>query len=150
MTKKQLYFVIGVLAAVLLFVLFVPDDKPAEDQSTLQKTQELSKKTDETQEEENAVEISEVDEAEAADLPEQVTLEGEFLSLADGENQHGKMFKYMLLHDGVEVLRIDLRPLIGYSDIDVIQKLGVDRGAQVRVIGIMEDGEFKVSSIAGQ
>jgi len=149
MTKKQLYFVIGALAVVLLFVLFVPTGEKRQDTSSLERAKEVPLPPEEgalTQLQEEEV----VTDTVADDLPEQVTLEGRFLSLVDGENQHGKTFKYMLLHDGSEVLRVDLRPLIGYSEIDVTQKLGVDREDDVRVIGIMEDGEFKVQSIAAQ
>lgn len=148
MNKKQLYFVVIVLGLGLLFVLFVPTGEPKREASSLEQAQEVPEKPTEAVSEE-MLEVNVSDEA-TDDMPEQVTLEGEFLSLADGENQHGKTFKYMLLYDGVEVLRVDLRPLLGYSEIDVIQKLGVERGQEVRVVGIMEDGEFKVTSITQQ
>jgi hypothetical protein len=49
--------------------------------------------------------------------------------------------------DGTEVVRIDLRPLLGYSVIDPIGKLGVDRGVQVVVTGIMTDKGFEIATI---
>ena len=145
MTKKQLYFVIGILTVVLCVVLFIPTEKKIVEAPA---QEVVSEPTDNQSAEGEA--STELDTVRDAVFPEQVILEGTFLSLTEGENQHGKTFEYMLLHDGVEVLRIDLRPLLGYSELNVEEKLGVARGAQVRVVGIMEDGEFKVSSVVAQ
>jgi len=144
MTKKQLYMVIAVLCGVLLYVFFMPV-------SVTQAPEGIDVDTAAT-----AVEVEEVTEAPGtleeekeneADKSEPVVLEGTFVGLLDGENPYGKKFKYMLLHDGVEVLRIDLRPLVGMSDINIIEKLGVDRGDEITVTGRVHDGEFSVKSI---
>ncbi|MFT5849278.1 MAG: hypothetical protein ACI9H6_000079 [Patiriisocius sp.] len=142
MTKKQLYIVIGVLVALVLFVFFMPVEAPSE----LQEGAQQSAVDSLTVEEEQALEASvakTVDEQEE----EQVVLEGIFLSLTDGADEHGKEFKYLLLNDGSEILRVDLRPLIGYSDIDVLQKLGVDRSDRITVTGVMKDGVFSAQEI---
>lgn len=147
MTKKQLYFIVAALSLALLLVLFVPSGESQKQVSVPEETSTAPQDAIEAvAEPAEAVQ----QESDASELPLQVTLEGEFLSLSDGENQHNKSFKYLLLHDGIEVLRIDLRPLIGYSDMQVTEKLGVERGDAVRVIGIMEDGEFKVTEILPQ
>lgn len=149
MTKKQLYFVIVILVLALLWVLFARTDTMPQIGDTSPETAQESL-VSAPEEVEIVEDISEVDAFTAEEFPEQVILEGEFLSLVDGVNPWDKVFKYMLLHDGVEVLRVDLRPLVGYSDIDIPQKLGVERGEKVRVIGIMDDGEFTVTSVSRQ
>jgi len=78
---------------------------------------------------------------------ETVTVEGLFLSLAEEKTEFQKSFFYLMLDDGTEVVRIDLRPLLGYSVIDPIGKLGVDRGMQVVISGVMTDDGFKIKAI---
>lgn len=145
MSKKQLYLVITFLLGVLLYMLFVPVSvtNAPEQQGISVETETLEEIPEEvidnfvvdTQEEQQDVEL------------EIVTLEGTFVGFVDGENVYKKKFKYMLLNDGIEILRIDLRPLIGYSDLNLIEKLGVDRGDVVVVTGVMNEGEFKVQNI---
>lgn len=145
MSKKQLYLVITFLLGVLLYMLFVPVSvtNTPEQQGVSVEIETLEEIPEEvidnfvvdTQEEQQDVEL------------EIVTLEGTFVGFVDGENVYKKKFKYMLLNDGIEILRIDLRPLIGYSDLNLIEKLGVDRGDVVVVTGVMNEGEFKVQNI---
>jgi len=145
MSKKQLYLVIAFLLGVLLYMLFVPVSvtNAPEQQGVSVEIETLEEIPEEvidnfvvdTQEEQQDVEL------------EIVTLEGTFVGFVDGENVYKKKFKYMLLNDGIEILRIDLRPLIGYSDLNLIEKLGVDRGDVVVVTGVMNEGEFKVQNI---
>lgn len=145
MSKKQLYLVITFLLGVLLYMLFVPVSvtNAPEQQGVSVEIETLEEIPEEvidnfvvdTQEEQQDVEL------------EIVTLEGTFVGFVDGENVYKKKFKYMLLNDGIEILRIDLRPLIGYSDLNLIEKLGVDRGDVVVVTGVMNEGEFKVQNI---
>ena len=144
MTKKQLYIIVGVLSALLVYVLFMPT-------GVSNTTVEKDVTSPEEVQQETVVLESEVTTAEeeggTANTQEKVTLEGTFVGLLDGEDPYQKEFKYLLLNDGVEVLRIDLRPLIGYSDINVIEKLGVDRGDTITVTGTMKDDEFVVETI---
>lgn len=149
MSKRQLYFLVVVLVILLGGVLFWPTDPYGEANTNKDNEAEI---VTETVTEPNVDEAEEVSEPEVApeDFPEQVVIDGVFLSLVDGENQYQKKFKYMLIDDGSEVMRVDLRPLIGYSDIDVIEKLGVNRGEQVRVIGDLVEGVFKIISVTKQ
>ena len=147
MTKKQLYIVIALLSALLLYVFFMPTQPKQEtvvDVPVLQENEETVSATDLADEGAASQEVSQ-DSKEQVD--ETVVLKGIFVGLLDGENVYQKKYKYLLLNDGVEVLRIDLRPLIGYSDINVIEKLGVDRGDQIQVSGVMNDTEFVVKRI---
>jgi len=101
----------------------------------------------------------EVDESEAGETvnatttetgEEIIAIEGTFLSLIEEEDRFYKGFQVMLVDDGTEILRVDLRPLLGYSKIDVIEKLGVARGQMVTVTGSVGNGEFGVHSVEGQ
>jgi len=82
----------------------------------------------------------------APDAPK-VTLSGTFVALKEGADRLDKIYQYLLLNTGKDVLRIDLRPLIGYSSIDTIGKLGVERGDEVTVVGSMNDEGFSIESI---
>jgi hypothetical protein len=145
MTKKQLYFIIAGLCAVLLFVLFIPTEKSKEVQvAATQQEVDIQAEDENVATESGTQEPVVTDEEKEA---EPMVLEGVFIGLLDGENAYQKKFKYLLLNDGVEVLRIDLRPLVGYSDISIIEKLGVNRGDQIRATGMVHDGEFTVETI---
>lgn len=149
MNKRQLYFVVIALAILLIGVLFWPtepyDDADSVETESSTETKEMPTESEQLEQNGNSATTS--TEVSPADYPEQVIIEGVFLSLVDGETRHKKEFKYLLLDDGSEIMRIDLRPLIGYSDIEVIEKLGVNRGQRVQVTGVLEDGEFNVRSI---
>jgi len=143
MNKKQLYFIIFVLVIILLGVLVMPT----------QKTVEMPPQLD------VVIAPVEVDESEAGETvnatttetgEEIIAIEGTFLSLIEEEDRFYKGFQVMLVDDGTEILRVDLRPLLGYSKIDVIEKLGVARGQMVTVTGSVGNGEFGVHSVEGQ
>ncbi len=76
-----------------------------------------------------------------------VRLSGRFLALIEGTDRLDKIYQYLLLDTGTEIFRIDLRPLVGYSDIDIVEKLGVDRGQTITIIGVMNDEGFRLESI---
>jgi hypothetical protein len=146
MTKKQLYIVIAGLCTVLLFVLFIPTDTIKEVVEIPQgQDEELQGVVDESLAAEGVAQEPVVPNEEIEAEP--LVLEGLFVGLLDGENAYQKKFKYLLLNDGEEVLRIDLRPLVGYSDINIIEKLGVDRGDEVRASGVVLEGEFVVETL---
>lgn len=146
MTKKQLYIVIALLSALLLYVFFMPT-QPRQDATVdvpvLQKNEETISSTETTE----VVPVAEASEKNEDTTDKTVVLEGTFVGLLPAENEFEKKYTFLLLNDGTEVLRIDLRPLIGYSDINVIEKLGVDRGDEIQVSGVMNDTEFVVKSI---
>lgn len=145
MTKKQLYFVIAGLCGVLLYVLFVPTAEVDAPEIVLQVQEEdLQVVVDQTLAAEGVAQLQKL---VVEEVKEEMILEGIFVGLLDGENAYQKKFKYLLLNDGEEVLRIDLRPLIDYSDINIIEKLGVARGDEIRVHGSVLEGEFTVETI---
>ena len=145
MTKKQLYIVIVFLCIGLAYVLLVPAQQ--QDKKTIEQVKDTPS-TEQTKEEVSVDQKEAVVVTENTDVDEEVViLEGIFIGFVDGEDVYKKKFKYMLLNDGVEVLRIDLRPLIGYSDLNVIDKLGVQRGDTVTVTGMMNEGKFKIQSV---
>ncbi len=74
-------------------------------------------------------------------------LTGTFVGLLPAEDEFEKKYTYLLLDDGTEVLRIDLRPIVGYSDLNIIEKLGVQRGEEIQVLGSIKDGVFTVQTI---
>ncbi len=147
MKKKHLY---GLFAAVVLFgialLFFVRDTQPKLPEAP---TQEVGAEPEQRQEAAPQEQSSNTA-SDTQGVPQQVTVEGTFLSLVRGENRFEKTFQYLLLDDGSEVLRIDLRPLIGYSELEVEKKLGVKRGDRIRVTGTIEDGTFTVSAIEAQ
>lgn len=138
MSKKQLYFIIVLLGVIVLYLLFVPAKDavvPVVDAPMATSTEEVPHPASSTP----------TPVAEKVETP--VTIEGMFLGLKEEQTEFQKSFFYMLLDDGTEVVRIDLRPLLGYSIIDPVGKLGVDRGVRVKVSGTMQDGQFVIAKI---
>lgn len=77
-----------------------------------------------------------------------VRIEGVFLSLQEMETQWRTAHTYLLVDDGTEIMRIDLRPLIGSTVRDVPEKLGVARGDRIEVLGrLSAEGDFRVQAI---
>ncbi len=78
-----------------------------------------------------------------------VVIEGTLMGFMMDEDVYRKKFHYMLVNDGTEILRIDLRPLIGYSNPndDLTKRLGIERTNQIKVTGAMRDGEFKITAV---
>ena len=145
MTKKYLYLIIALLGFVLLYMLFVPEQKQKIE--TYQKTElQIPAQIENT---ESSMEVGEQTSPSVKKdaIPEEITLLGVFVGFVDGTNVHKKKYKYMLLNDGMEVLRIDLRPLVGYSDLNLLEKLGVKRGDDVKVIGVMNKEKFLIQSV---
>jgi hypothetical protein len=146
MKKKQLYFIIGALCIVLLYVLFMPTaEVTAPEEVPTSEDTDIQVLVDETLAVEGVAQEQVVIETQKE--PEPMTLKGTFVGLLDGEDAYQKKFKYLLLNDGMEVLRMDLRPLVGYSDLNIIEKLGVDRGDRIVATGVVTNGEFSVTSI---
>ncbi len=140
MSKKNLYSIIAILCAIILYLLFMPTQAPVVEAPVMVPI--VATTTDDTVD----TEAPPTDEA-SPEAEDSVTIEGLFLSLAEAENEFQQDFFYLMLDDGTEVVRIDLRPLLGYSLIDPVGKLGVDRGQQVRVSGSMVDGKFVIAAI---
>jgi hypothetical protein len=138
MSKKQLHILIGVLILVVVYLLFMPTKiqpplvEPAVETGVQNIVATSSIET-----------VSDI----APEVAESVIVEGLFLGLDEVETDFRKSFYYLLLDDGTEVVRIDLRPLLGYSVIDPITKLGVDRGVQVVIEGTMGTDGFVISKI---
>ena len=89
---------------------------------------------------------------EAAVPNDAMVLEGTFMSLVEGQSSEAradlrKTFYYMLVDDGTEIVRVDLRPLLQYSTIDPEEKLGVVRGDRVVITGSMNATGFEVVSV---
>lgn len=143
MSKQQLYIVIALLGAVVLYLLFVPATTPAP--ATPSDMVDVVSESDSMLDAESGSEAPTDPEPEP--VVDEVVIEGLFLGLAEEETDFRQSFYYLLLDDGTEVVSIDLRPLLGYSTTDVIEKLGVDRGVRVRITGSMTDDGFKIASI---
>ena len=136
MSKKSLYIVIGGLVLVIGYLLFMPTAPKVVAPEVLPEEVEVE-----------AVPEAVPEAVEPAVPANTVTVEGLFLSLAEEKTEFRKSFYYLLLDDGSEVVRIDLRPLLGYEINDPIGKLGVDRGQQVIVEGTMGDEGFSITGI---
>jgi hypothetical protein len=138
MSKKSLYILIGGLVLIIGYLLFMPTTPPAV-------APEVAPEAPVT---EGEVVPEARPAAETAIVPEDtITIEGLFLSLAEEKTDFRKSFYYLLLDDGTEVVRIDLRPLLGYEIQDPVGKLGVDRGQQVIIEGTMGDEGFVIANI---
>lgn len=138
MSKKSLYVVIAGLLLLLGYVLFMPTvpEVVAPEvipEAMVEVAETVATTTPEVTDSSAAVEV--------------VTIEGLFLSLAEEKTDFRKSFYYLLLDDGTEVVRIDLRPLLGYELQDPTGKLGVDRGQQVVITGTMGADGFSIKSI---
>ncbi len=139
MSKKALYSIIGILLAIVAYLLFVPTQAPVvEAPGQIDPAPELPAKTEATSTDGGV---------ETVERVETIAIEGLFLSLEEAETDFRKSFYYLLLDDGTEIVRIDLRPLLGNSIIDPISKLGVDRGQRVRITGTTENGVFTIAAI---
>ncbi len=139
MSKKALYSIIAILIAIVAYLLFVPTPAPvAEAPGNIEPTPEPKVETKAA-----STDIG----TETTESVETITIEGLFLSLEEAGTDFRKSFYYLLLDDGTEIVRIDLRPLLGYSVVDPIGKLGVDRGQQVRITGTTEGGAFTIATI---
>ncbi len=145
MPKKILYIIIFILALWLGYELTNTDTPVVTEPETI---------VEDTAVEEVVPALSDTasDDAasEAADV---VTLEGTFMSLVEGQSSEAradlrKTFYYMLVDDGTEIVRVDLRPLLQYSTISPEEKLGVTRGDRVVITGSMSPTGFVVASIA--
>ena len=78
----------------------------------------------------------------------EVRIEGVFLSLQEMETQWRTAHTYLLLDDGTEIFRVDLRPLLGNTVREVTTKLGIERGDRIEVLGRMSaDNTFTVQAI---
>lgn len=72
----------------------------------------------------------------------ELIISGTLVGFDDGKEQLEGSFKYALINDGTEILRVDLRNLIGYEVTALEEKLGVSVGESVTVFGYMESGVF--------
>ncbi len=140
MSKQQLYAVIAVLLGIVLYLLFMPARTPV---PTPVPVEPAATTTEAIVSEP----VAPASDAPTASTESVVTIEGLFLGLAEEATNFRQSFYYLLLDDGTEVVRIDLRPLIGYSTSDVIEKLGVDRGTRVVVTGTMAETGFQIATI---
>lgn len=141
MSKRVLYIVIAVLALVILWLLFVPSsDEPTvkveeRDSSVIDADIANSEETSETTKNDDQLED---------DL---VTLEGTYIGLADGKDEFLGSFKYALVDDGTEVIRVDLRSIVGYDVTGLEEELQLSPGQSVSVKGYLENGEFVATVI---
>ncbi len=137
MSTKSLYIVIGGLLLIIGYLLFMPTTPQVVAPEVVPEVPAAEEVVPEA-----------VPEPVAAPVAEDVvTIEGLFLSLAEEKTDFQKSFYYLLLDDGTEVVRIDLRPLLGYQLQDPTGKLGVDRGQQVVITGAMDETGFVIASI---
>ncbi len=139
MQQRLLYAVIVILGGVIVYLLFIPQE-PVPAPMAPPEAEPVAEPADEPQAPQES--------AEQVSTSEQVTIEGLFLGLAEEPTEFQKSFYYLLLDDGTEVVRIDLRPLLGYELTNPIAKLGVDRGQRVVITGTVADTGFAITEIA--
>ncbi len=143
MNKLVYQVVIALLLLLIGYLLY--DGKtevPAEILDTIEEEEVVS---------ETAVEPSvEIDEDVSVVTDEDlILLEGVFLGFADGKDRYLGSFKYALIDDGTEVVRVDLRSIVGYDVTDLEKELGIEVGELVEVKGYLEEGEFVATLIKG-
>lgn len=139
MRQRFLYSVIALMAAVIIYLLFVPQEPVSAPSALPEPVAEVDAPLPEPE----PPVTPQASEDEAT-----VTIEGLFLGLAEEPTEFRKSFYYLLLDDGTEVVRIDLRPILGYELLNPVEKLGVDRGQRVVVTGTMGDSGFTIATIA--
>lgn len=76
-----------------------------------------------------------------------IEFNGTLVGFVDGKDEIHGSYKYALINDGIEVLRIDLRPIVGYDVTNLEADLGVSIGNQVIVSGNMQKNDFVVVAI---
>lgn len=144
MSKRNLYIIIAILVSLLLYVFFMP---VAVTQAPVVLESERSNEAEPVAETEQTIKPALDETSDTNPDAEEVRIEGTFVGLLDGEDAYQKKFKYLLLNDGLEVLRIDLRAMVGYSATDVEGQLGIERNDTITVVGTMQDGEFVAATI---
>ena len=145
MSKSILYIVIILLAAVVLYLLFMPQQTAVAPVTTEDeaKTEVLVEAAAETVEENKSAD--ETDESEVKTGT--IEFSGILVGFGDGKDQFLGSYKTALINDGIEVVAIDLRPLVGYDVTSLESDLGISIGSVVEVRGELIGEEFVVTSI---
>jgi len=143
MSKASLYLVILILLGVIGYSLFVPQQEVVaptleDEPSVVQNKNSEATETDELGEQTTIDKTSKTG---------SIVFTGILTGFADGKDHYLGSYKYALINDGIEILRIDLRPLIGYDITNLEIDLGVVVGSTVKVTGEMEAGKFVIISI---
>ena len=157
MSKKVLYSA----TFLLLFIAFViylssMDNEKDKDITQLEPVHDSNAQTENFTHQEDMTDVKlqqeqdiELDTQAENIQSETVVIEGTLMGFMMDEDVYRKKFHYMLINDGTEILRIDLRPLIGYSNPndDLTKRLGIERTNQIKVTGAMRDGKFKITAV---
>lgn len=142
---------VSLLGLLLLWWLFAPKTPVPSETLVVPLSEDVIPAADEegtvevpaTNLSDQAVEASEV-------TPGTIVLSGTFVGLVESEPDGDmRKFLYLLLNDGTEVIRISLRPLLGLTDFNPEERLGVTRGSQVVITGALnpETGDFTIATI---
>ena len=138
-----------VIAALLLVIAYLLYEKPAADpESTIRVGEPVITDTEAPPQEPEAKEEIGVDESETNE--DGVRLSGTLVDFADGKDEFLGSFKYALIDDGTEIIRIDLRSIVGYDVTQLESDLGVTVGERVVIVGHLEDGEFVPTNIKAE
>lgn len=93
--------------------------------------------------------VEEVNNEESeTDNVSEIVITGTFLSLQEVQTEWRTSYMTMLVDDGTEIIRIDLRPIVNNDVRDIPQKLGVERGERIEVRGVLNDeGDFRATAV---
>lgn len=142
MSKKQLYFVICVLAVIILYLLFAPQEEVMAPEGDID-TEAVDSTPSETDVSDTDSASTESDEAPLGEI----FIEGTLIGFADGKDQFLGAYKYALVDDGSEVLRVDIRTIVGYQVLNLENELGVEIGHRIVLRGYLEDGMFVATKV---
>jgi len=143
MSKSILYFIIIILLGVVGYLLLRPEATVIAPTTPSSGNSTTSNATAESTQAEQSTTAG----AEESNAPGNVVFTGTLVGFADGKDEFLGSYKYALINDGIEILRIDLRPLIGYDVTNIETDLGITEGATVTLTGSLVDSGFEVTTM---
>ena len=145
MSKGALYFIIIFLVGVIFYLLFVPQqtveapvttpDTEADTEADLPEPAAFDDTEPESSEEDTDIRTGTIE------------FTGELVGFGDGKDQILGSYKTALINDGIEILSIDLRPVVGYDVTNLESDLGITIGEPVTVYGKMDGDTFVITDI---
>lgn len=143
MSTRALHVIILILLAVIIYLLFMPQQEVVAPEVVPEVAEPIGEAAD-------TVEVtSEPTEAAPNPASRVATIEfsGILIGFGDDKDQFLGSYKTALINDGIEVIPVDLRPLVGYDVTSLETDLGVRVGDTVTVYGNMDGDAFVISDI---
>jgi len=148
MNKQVLQIIIAVSLLVVGYLIY--DGSNSESGSTIKISDPVITDTKAPEPEATPQLEPEVEDDTPLTEDEGISFSGVLLDFVDGKDEFLGAFKYALVDDGTEIIRVDLRSIVGYDVTELESDLGVTIGERVTVKGFLEDGEFVATYIKAE